>query len=101
MRRAAVLALVLPALLLTACSKTIEPDGAAESVVDVVSRKTGFTPKDVDCPSGVDAEVGGTFECHFTGPEGEPYTAHMEILEVNGEEVLFQVDSRPSTGRRQ
>ena len=74
----------------------MKPDGAEQSVVDVVSRKTGFHPTDVSCPSGVEAKVGGTFECHFTGPEGRPYTAKMRILEVEDERVLFQVDSRPS-----
>jgi hypothetical protein len=92
------LAAVLAAVgLLAACGEsTVKPDGAEQSVVDVVSRKTGFHPTDVSCPSGVEAKVGGTFECHFTGPEGRPYTAKMRILEVEGERVLFQVDSRPS-----
>lgn len=73
------------------------PEGAERSVVDVVSEETGFRPKDVRCPSDVEAEVGGTFECHFTGPEG-PYVAHMKILEVDGERVLFQVRTRPERG---
>ncbi|MEX2108469.1 MAG: DUF4333 domain-containing protein [Solirubrobacterales bacterium] len=95
MRRVSVLILASAALL-TACGEsTIKPEGAEQSVVDVVSKQTGFHPKDVSCPSDVEAEVGGTFECEFTGPEGAPYTAHMKIVEVDGEEVLFQVDSRP------
>lgn len=71
------------------------PKGAERSVREVVSRKTGFHPDDVRCPSGVEAKVGGTFECRFTGPEGVPYVAHMKILEVDGEKVLFQVRTRP------
>jgi Domain of unknown function (DUF4333) len=64
----------LVALQLTSCSpkSTIKPDGAAQSVVDVVSKQTGFHPSDVRCPSGVEAKVGGQFDCHFTGPEGKP-----------------------------
>jgi uncharacterized protein DUF4333 len=86
--------------LLTACGEsTVEPDGAEQSVVDVVSRKTGFRPTDVSCPSGVEAEVGGTFDCEFTGPEGRPYTAKMRIVKVEGERVVFQVNSRPSGGQ--
>lgn len=82
-------------VLLAGCGESaVEPEGAERSVVDVVSRETGFQPKDVRCPSGVEAEVGGTFECSFTGPEG-PYIAHMEILEVEGERVVFQVNTRP------
>jgi FKBP-type peptidyl-prolyl cis-trans isomerase 2 len=67
-------------------------------VVDVVSRQTAFHPTDVRCPSGVEAKVGQEFDCHFTGPEGKPYTAHMRITNVNGDQVTFDVNSRPSQG---
>jgi Domain of unknown function (DUF4333) len=87
-RRTAIVAL---ALALMGCGKkTIKPDGAAKSVADVVSGQTGFHPTDVRCPSGVEAKVGGMFDCHFTGPEG-PYVAHMRIKQVHGESVLFDV----------
>jgi Domain of unknown function (DUF4333) len=49
----------------------------------------------VKCPSGVDAKVGEEFECHFTGPEG-PYTAHVKITSVNGQDVGFDINSRRS-----
>lgn len=82
------------AVLLVGCGEsTVKPEGAERSVVDVVSRETGFRPKDVRCPSDVEAEVGGTFECRFTGPEG-PYVADMKILEVEGERVVFNVTTR-------
>ncbi|MGD1239349.1 DUF4333 domain-containing protein [Mycobacterium seoulense] len=86
------------ALQVAACSTktTVKPDGAARSVVDVVSRQTGFRPNDVSCPSGVEAKVGQEFDCHFTGPEGKGYTAHMRITKVEGEQVVFDVKSRPS-----
>jgi hypothetical protein len=85
-------------LALTGCSSktTVKPEGAAKSVVDVVSGQTGFQPTDVSCPSGVEAKVGQEFDCHFTGPEGKPYTAHMRITRVDGQEVDFDVKSRPS-----
>jgi Domain of unknown function (DUF4333) len=83
--------------LAAACGEaTIKPKGAAQSVVDVVARQTGFRPTDVRCPDGVEAKVGKTFNCHFTGPEGRDYTAHMRIADVKGERVRFYVSSRPS-----
>jgi hypothetical protein len=86
------------AMLLAGCgvTPTVKPGGAAQSVVDVVSRQTGFHPTDVSCPSGVAAKVGNQFDCHFTGPEGKPYTAHMRITKVNGEQVDFDVNTYPS-----
>lgn len=91
--------LVLTAVLVvfvSGCGSTINPDGAAKSVVDVVSKQTKFKPKDVSCPKGVDASVGTEFDCTFTGPEGKPYTAHMKVTKVDGNNVEFYVQSRPS-----
>ncbi|MBW0013075.1 DUF4333 domain-containing protein [Mycobacterium sp.] len=92
--------MLVPLFVVTACSSksTVKPEGAAQSVVDVVSGQTGFRPTDVNCPSGVEAKVGQEFDCHFTGPEGKPYTAHMRITKVDGEQVTFDVRSRPSQG---
>jgi hypothetical protein len=83
------------AVSLAACGKdTVIPSGAERVVVKVVSSETKFRPTDVECPSGVEAKVGETFECHFTGPEG-PYTAFMRIKKVDGERVEFAVRTRP------
>jgi hypothetical protein len=83
------------ALQLAGCGSTIKPDGAAKSVTDVVSQQTGFKPTDVKCPSGVDAKVGQEFDCHFTGPEG-PYTAHLKVTKVNGNDVEFFIQTKRS-----
>ncbi|MCV7425672.1 DUF4333 domain-containing protein [Mycobacterium montefiorense] len=95
---AAAVAVGLMSVLATGCSSksTVKPDGAAQSVVDVVSKQTGFHPGDVHCPDGVEAKVGVQFDCHFTGPEGKEYTANMKITKVNGAEVDFAVNSHPS-----
>ena len=95
--RAALVALIASiAMVLAGCGSTIKPEGAAQSVVDLVSKQTGFKPKDVKCPSGVDAEVGKEFECHFTGPEGKDYTAQMKVTKVEGENVQFYIKTAPS-----
>lgn len=94
-RRTAAVIVSLAALLAGCGKSTIKPDGAERVVVNVVSSQTGFRPADVRCPSGVEAQVGVTFQCHFTGPEG-PYTAHMRVTRVQGERVEFSVRTRPS-----
>lgn len=82
--------------LLAGCgTAVIKPDGAARAVANLVSSKTGFHPTEVRCPSGVQAKVGGRFECHFTGPEKAPYTAFMRIMKVQGERVVFHIRTRP------
>jgi hypothetical protein len=96
MRRTLLAVVAVLGVLVSGCGSTIKPEGAAQSVVDVVSRETGFKPEDVKCPSGVDAKEGTEFDCHFTGPEGDQYTAHMRVTKVEGENVEFYVESKPS-----
>lgn len=84
--------IALVGLQLSACGSTIKPDGAAQAVVDLVSEKTDFKPEDVKCPEGIDAKVGVTFDCNFTGPDGD-YVAHMKIEKIEGEQVLFDINT--------
>jgi Domain of unknown function (DUF4333) len=96
MRRALLVLTAALAVFVSGCGSKINPDGAAKSVVDVVSKQTKFKPTDVSCPSGVDAAVGTEFNCTFTGPEGKPYTAHLKVTKIDGDNVEFYVQSRPS-----
>jgi hypothetical protein len=96
MRRALLVFAAVLAMFVSGCGSKINPDGAAKSVVEVVSKQTKFKPKDVSCPSGVDAQVGVEFDCTFTGPEGVEYTAHMKVTKVEGDNVEFYVESKPS-----
>ncbi|MDG5485800.1 DUF4333 domain-containing protein [Mycolicibacterium gadium] len=97
MRTAFVATMVALAVVIAGCGSTIKPDGAAQSVVDLVKKQTGFEPKDVKCPEGVEAKVGGTFECKFTGPEAAEYTADMRITKVEGDDVEFYIETHPSS----
>ena len=97
MRTALVIIFASLAMLLAGCGSTIRPEGAAQSVVDLVKEQTGFEAKDVKCPDGVDAKEGTEFECKFTGPDGD-YTAHMKVTKVEGENVEFYIQTRPTEG---
>lgn len=94
--RVAVAVLAAAPLVAGCGTSIIKPRGAAQSVVDAVARQTGLRPTDVKCPSGVDAKVGGTFDCDFTGPEPKPYVAHMRITAVHGQRVEFVVKTEPT-----
>ncbi|KUH99301.1 DUF4333 domain-containing protein [Mycobacterium sp. IS-3022] len=96
MRHALLVVLVSLGVVLAGCSSTIKPEGAAKSVVDLVSEQTGFKPTDVKCPEGVEAEEGTKFECTFTGPEGKEYTANMRVTKVEGDDVEFYIETAPS-----
>src|SRR2546429_9893175 len=75
------------AIVLAGCGQpTIRPHAAEQTITDFVFRHTTFRPTDVHCPSGVPAKVGGSFQCHFTGPDG-PYVALIRIESVHGQRV--------------
>ncbi|MCF6386123.1 DUF4333 domain-containing protein [Mycobacterium sp. MBM] len=93
MRIAVLIVLASLGLAVSGCGSTIKPEGAAQSVTDLVSKQTGFTPKDVSCPDGVKAEVGSEFECTFTGPDGD-YVAEVRVNKVEGENVEFYIRSK-------
>jgi FKBP-type peptidyl-prolyl cis-trans isomerase 2 len=38
-------------------------------------------------------KVGQEFDCKFTGPDGD-YTAHMKVLKIEGEQVLFDINTK-------
>lgn len=99
MKACARVVLGLTAAMLAGCdtvTPVVRPDGAAQSIIDVVSKKTGFHPNDVSCPEGVPARVGTQFDCHYTGPEGKQYTASMRVTKLVGEAVDFDVNTHPT-----
>jgi outer membrane murein-binding lipoprotein Lpp len=98
MRTALVILVASLAMLLAGCSSTIKPDGAATSVKDLVKEQTGFEANDVKCPEGVEAKEGTEFECKFTGPEGDEYTAQMRVTKVEGDDVEFYIQTRRTEG---
>ena len=99
-KNASIVKQLLALISVTAClglvagcgESTVKQGGAEDTVTEFVQKETGFKATDVKCPSGVEAKVGKTFDCNFTGPEG-PYVAHMKITNVDGEKVLFQIQT--------
>ena len=67
------------ALGLTACGGTEIDAGKTESLIK--DNVTGPPPRRVDCPDGVEAEKGKTFECGVVYEHGVPparVTVHIE-----------------------
>lgn len=94
MRRGSKLIVCLLPLLLAACGgSVILSKPTAQTVSRAVYERSGFRPTDVSCPSGVPAKVGGRFQCHFTGPDGQ-YTAYLLIKSVHGQRVIYNIQSR-------
>ena len=58
--------------------------------------RDGFQAKRRQLPVGRGREGRVEFDCKFTGPEGKEYTAHMKVTRVEGDDVEFYVESKPS-----
>ncbi|MEA2172167.1 MAG: hypothetical protein QOF76_5467 [Solirubrobacteraceae bacterium] len=84
--------LVLPLVVIPfkGCEKFIQADGAEKTIRNFVATNTQAEARNVECPSGVKATVGNTFDCHFDGPDGK-YVAHMKVRSVDGARVLFDI----------
>jgi hypothetical protein len=93
MRRALVAIVLLPLALAACGGSVILAKPTAATVSRFVFQKTHFRPTDVSCPSGVPAKAGGTFQCHFTGPDGK-YTAYLVIQRVKGSRVDYAIRTR-------
>jgi hypothetical protein len=84
--------LIVAALGLTACEKTIRAHGAEDTIVLFVKQKTGQRAENAKCPSGIEAKKGKTFDCTFDGPDGK-YVAHMRVDGVQGSKVNFFIQT--------
>jgi Domain of unknown function (DUF4333) len=93
----AILALSALAVMVGGCGRAvITRSGAEQAVAQLVERKTGFPPAGVTCPSGVQAKVGKSFDCRFTGPGRRPYVAHVRIVAVHGSQANFFIATQPA-----
>jgi len=90
------LALTASAMLVVGCQATIEPDRAAALVADFIRSRSGYEVTDLTCPDNIEASVGTTFECRFTGPDGAPHVARVRVAEVSGGDVNFYIETHPT-----
>jgi hypothetical protein len=67
---------------LTGCGDTEVDSGKAERLVR--DNLTGPPPESVECPDGVDAEPGATFECQVRLPDGRGATVTVHVEDDDG-----------------
>jgi NAD(P)H-hydrate repair Nnr-like enzyme with NAD(P)H-hydrate epimerase domain len=89
-RSAALLALALAVPLLVAgCGKTVIDDVKTEDAIEQnLEDSVGKKVAAVDCPSGVEVEVGESFDCSVTLSGGKRETATLEILNEDADVEL-------------
>ncbi|MDP3967443.1 MAG: DUF4333 domain-containing protein [Nocardioides sp.] len=99
----ALVATAAAALLLSGCSGSVsiggsgvESDQLAQEVSDQLETTVGQAPDDVDCPDGLDAEVGAETRCTLTDGDAT-YGVSVTATAVEDGEVSFDiaVDGEP------
>jgi hypothetical protein len=60
---------------LAGCTATVQTDALEQQITEELASQTGVTPTSVNCPGGVEAEAGATFECTATADDGSVATS--------------------------
>ena len=71
---------------------TVKQPGEVSSTKSFIANSLPDLPpvQSVDCPSGVDAKVGTTFECQATLDNGQAVTIPFQVASINGDRVDFK-----------
>jgi hypothetical protein len=89
-------------LALVACGGggTVASSEVESKASEAISKEVGQTPKSIDCPSDLEAEVGAKETCVLTADDGTTYDMTAEITSVNEDddtvEFQFQVADKPN-----
>jgi NAD(P)H-hydrate repair Nnr-like enzyme with NAD(P)H-hydrate epimerase domain len=75
---------------MAACGSKVIDSGQAE---DQIEQASHGVVSSADCPSGVDADQGKTFECTATFKNGKKKTVTMKIGKVDGDKVQVNIAS--------
>jgi hypothetical protein len=71
--------IVVAALLLVSCTKTLDIDKLKASIKSTVEKNTSSKVTSVDCPSTVKQEQGGDFQCTITLSDGSKH--HVKVVQ--------------------
>ena len=91
-RSAALLTVATVAIALAACGSSTVDQDALESGVMTVGEKTADLDS-VSCPDDVSQDEGTEFECTVTNAAGEQVPVTGTITGIDGEDVLFEIQT--------
>jgi hypothetical protein len=92
-RLAAALAAVAAALALAACggSDTADPDAVEAGLLSLAQQTADV--ESVSCPDDISTDTGTEFECTVTNASGEEVPVVSTVTGIDGEDVLFEVQT--------
>lgn len=81
------------ALLMTACEVTVSRADLEKKVAEHISRATGETVDQVDCPGDLHVEQGLKLECAVTTSD-ERMTVTVTVTEIDGANVRYEIEEK-------
>ncbi|GAQ58425.1 DUF4333 domain-containing protein [Streptomyces acidiscabies] len=92
-------ALAATALLLTACSASVEVGNKSKmssgKLADVVAKRlaetTGQPKPHITCPEDLKAKVGTTTRCTLTASDGSTLGVSVKVTSVDGDRINFDI----------
>ena len=92
LRRAVLLAVATAAMTLAACGESTVDQDALESGVMTVGERTADLDS-VSCPDDISQDEGTEFECTVINAAGEEVPVTGIITGVDGDDVLFEIQT--------
>ena len=89
-------AVSLLAMVAAACSKTLKIDQLESQLQSQLNTQLQTSGVTVSCPQDVKAEIGATFDCTGTLPNGDTITIRVTQKDDNGSVSWKVVDASPS-----
>lgn len=90
-RLLAILATLVFAVTLTACSNSVSSSDLETQIIDALEAQVGEAPDDVTCDDDLPAEVGATTQCRLT--DGETvWPVDVTVNSVEGNTVHFDIE---------
>jgi hypothetical protein len=83
-RSARLAAFAVLAIAAAACTKTLDTDGLEGELRSQIETQTQSGVSSVDCPSDVEVETGGTFECTAEEESGASFTIRVTQSDDQG-----------------
>jgi hypothetical protein len=75
------------------CGASLVAEAELEEQAASALEALGGERPEIDCPGDLEAEVGAKIQCTLTAPDGTTLGATITITSVDGDDVLFEVET--------
>ena len=85
-------AVLLPLLLLTGCSGSVDQSQVEKRTDEQLSQKAGIEAEKVECPGDLSAKEGAKMTCDVTSTTGDKFKVELTVTATSDDQVTWDVD---------